>query len=218
VSGLIDSYVRELRSELDFDRALAERVCAEVEGHLADLAEAEGGGAEAERRAVARMGEAGSLAAGMAQAALPARKRRAWGHTALAALALFVAMRLRNVLIPVGDAGLAAAHVAVAVDRIAYWTAILAGAVGWLLAFRGDGTRGALAPVCTCAAALAISGAAGVYLLLLLSDGWSWQVATPALAASVATVVLGAVFVELLRLVRHIRSSNRSGGGEVARR
>ena len=218
MSGLIDRYVRELRRELDFDRPLAERVCAEVEGHLADLAEAEGGGAEAERRAVARMGDAGSLAAAMAEAALPARMRRAWGRIALAALALLVAMRLRNVLIPVGDAGLAAAHVALAVDRLAYGTAILAGAAGWLLARRGGGARGALAPVWTCTAALATSGAAGVYLLVLLSDGWSWHVAAPALAASVAAAVLGAAFVDLLGLVRHMRSSARSGGGEVALR
>jgi hypothetical protein len=85
VSGLIDGYVRELCSKLDFDRALAERVCAEIEGYLADLVEAEGGGAEAERRAMGSMGEAGSLAAEMRQAALSARMRRAWGHIALAA-------------------------------------------------------------------------------------------------------------------------------------
>jgi hypothetical protein len=215
VSGLIERYVRELRSQLHFDRTLAERVCAEVEGHLADLVEAEGGGAEAERRAVARMGDAGSLAAAMAEAALPARTRRAWGRIALAALALFVAMRLRNVLIPVGDTGFAAAHLALAIDRFAYWTAILAGAAGWLLTRRGGGARGALAPVWTCTAALATSGAAGIYLLVLLSNGWSWHVAIPALAASVATAMLGAAFVDLLALMRHKRSSVRSAGGEV---
>jgi hypothetical protein len=57
--------------------------------------------------------------------------------------------------------------------------------------------------VWTCTTPLATSGPAGVYLLV---------------AASIATVVLGAAFVELLRLVRHMRLSAGSEGDEVALR
>jgi hypothetical protein len=218
VSDLINCYVRELRSELALDRALAERVCAEVEEHLADLADAEGGGADAERRAVARMGGARSLAAGMAEETLPARMRRAWWRIALAALALFVAMRLRNVFFPVDAADVAATHFALAVDRFAYWAAILAGAAGWLLARRDSGARRVLAPVWTCAMALATSGAAGCYLLVVLAEAWGWPVAAPALAAGVAFVVLGATFGDLHGLVQQIRLSDTTRGGEVALR
>jgi TRAP-type C4-dicarboxylate transport system permease small subunit len=161
------------------------------------------------------MGDAGHLAVGMARTTLPARLRRAWRLIALSALAVFLAMRLRNFFVPVHD-DIAVAHVALAIDRLAYWTALLVGVSGWLLARWAD-KGGSLAPVWTCATALATSGAAGVCLLFLMADGWRWPVVLPVLAAAAAIAVLGCAFANLRALARQARAAARAEAAGEAR-
>ncbi len=213
MAGVINQYLDTLRSELAFDPRLAERVCCEVREHLLDIAEQEAGDPQAELHAVKRMGDPRLLAAGMARAAMPTRVKLTWRTVALSALAVFLAMRLRNVLIPVDNLDLQTAALALAVDRIAFGTAVLAGLVGWLITkpdaqwFRNVRT---VTPAYVCATALALSSAAGCYLLgcALLSVGWTAEITTPALAVSAEIVVLALAFRALRDLARQVRSAS----------
>jgi hypothetical protein len=159
------------------------------------------------------MGEARHLAAGMAEAALPARITRTWKLIALSALAVLAAMRLRNMLLPVVP-GAAAAHVALSIDGFAHRAALVVDAVTWLLA-RTRGTRLPLASVWICAASLALSGAARLYLLLVMTASRGWLPALPVLAAAVEVPVLSLAFGELCRRARQARCA---GGGAAALR
>ncbi len=212
MAGVIDQYLDTLRGELAFDPRLAERVCCEVREHLADIVEHEGGDELAERRAVIRMGDPRLLAAGMARAAMPARMKLTWRTVALSALAVFLAMRLRNALIPVDTLDLQTAYLALAVDRIAFATAVLAGLLGWLVTKSGAHwfwkTR-TVTPAYVCATALALSSSAGCYLLggALLSIGWTAEMTTPALAVTAEIVVLALAFRALRDLARQVRSA-----------
>jgi hypothetical protein len=210
VADHIGNYLAVLRSELSFDPALADRICAEVKEHLIDIADAEGRGESAEQRAVARMGDARRLAADMARVAMPERMKLTWRTVALSALAVFLAMRLRNVLVPVDGTGIDAAEIALAVDRFAYWGALFVGIAGWLLTRSSRamlGTIRTVMPIYLCGGALTVSCAAGSYLIasMLAADGWSASMTIPLLAAAAEAAILGLFFWELRALARHAR-------------
>jgi hypothetical protein len=209
MASLIDRYVQTLRGGLAFDPELAERVCAEVEEHLADIVEHEGGGREAERRAIDRMGDPRLLAAGMARAAMPKRIALTWRTVALTALAVFLAMRLRGLLITPDAYEPLAVQLAVAVDRLAFGAALVAGVLGWHATRPGGRWPREvppLLPAYLCTGALTLSSLAGFgpFVGALLWMGWGAMIA-PALAIVAEVVVLAISFRELRDLTRQAR-------------
>lgn len=205
MAGVIDAYLENLRQGLAYDPQLAERVCGEVAEHLRDLSESAGGSRAAELAAVARMGDPHVLVAGMARATLPARNRRIWRDVALAALAVFLAMRMRNMLLPV-DPAAAGADLAVLVDRLAYFGALALGVVGWLIAWRGRIGQSSSSLAWCCTAALAVSGSAGLYLLVLSADRLHWSAALPIIATAVQIFVVAVA----LKALRDLSLQNRA--------
>lgn len=132
MAGVIDAYLAQLGHRLAFDAALSARVCAEVEDHLREAAEAQTALSqdEAERRAVQRFGCVDDLAARFATDTLGALATRSWLALAAAALAAFLAMRLRHMLLDNG--AFEAAPAGALFDRFGFITALAAGLAGWL--------------------------------------------------------------------------------------
>lgn len=133
MAGLIETYLAQLDRRLAFDAALSARVCAEVEDHLRESADAQRGLArdEAERHAVQRFGSVDELAARFATDTLRALTTRTWMALAATAGAAFLAMRLRRMLL---DAGAFDALPAAALaDRFAFMAALASGLLGWLI-------------------------------------------------------------------------------------
>lgn len=193
-AGAIDRYVANLRRELDFDPALAERLASEVEEHLRDAVEADPAGPsiEAERRAVERFGLAREIAGQFAADSVDRQARRTWLTLLVAVIVTFVAMRLR--IMWLDDA--AAPALAPLIDRYGFLAAIAVGAAGWL-AFR----RSLLAPT-LCLVGLAASIAAGVVRAGLFDQGVPLLVL---LAAAGEFALLGLLLAEVVGFGRRLR-------------
>lgn len=193
-TGTIDLYVANLRRELDFDAALAERLASEVEEHLRDAVEADPAGPsiDAERRAVERFGLAREIAGQFAADSVDRQARRTWLTLLVAVIVTFVAMRLR--IMWLDDA--AAPALAPLIDRYGFLAAAAAGAVGWF-AFR----RSLLAPT-LCLVGLAASIAAGVVRAGLFDQGVPLLVL---LAAAGEFALLGLLLAEVVGFGRRLR-------------
>ena len=214
MAGLIPQYVETLRRELAFDAGLAERVCEEIETHLYEAAAAEPlePRERSEEDAIARLGEPKTLATGFAQALLPHRIKSVWRDVALAACAIFIAMRIRGGLLHVDATEIFdPINVAVFVDRCAFFAALISGFVGFLLvrsaavdAAPRDSHGSNLGLLSISAAALALSTAAGLFVIgrTLIAAGWSMIAIAPLLAAVCEIAVLIYVFAHLARLRR----------------
>jgi hypothetical protein len=208
--GLIPQYIETLRRELAFDAGLATRVCEEIEAHLYDAADAEPVGPRETREgsAIARMGEPKVLATGFAKALLANRVKSVWRDVALAAFAIFIAMRIRCGLLHVEAAGIFdPITIAVFVDRCAFFAALISGFVGflrWRSAAVDVAPRDNLGLLSISATALAMSTVAGlcVIALTLIAAGWSMVAIAPLLAAVCEVAVLAYVFAHLARLRR----------------
>ena len=192
--GMIERYVANLRRQLDFDPALAERLASEVEDHLREAVEADPAGPsiEAEHRAVERFGLAREIAGQFAAEAVDRQARRTWLTLLVAVVVTFVAMRLR--IMGLDDS--AGPALAPLIDRYGFLAALAVSAVGWL-AFR----RSLLAPT-LCLVGLAASIAAGVVRAGLFDQGAPLLVL---LAAAGEFALLGLLLVEVVGFGRRLR-------------
>ncbi|MGL4285423.1 MAG: HAAS signaling domain-containing protein [Phreatobacter sp.] len=129
MASLIEGYLDELESQLDFDRRLARRVRDEFADHLAEAVEAQCNLAPdiAEREALARIGTARAIAAVFTLDALSRQTERIWLVILTTLLATFLAMRLRTLGLADGSAG----PIAPLVDRYAFVGALVIGCGGW---------------------------------------------------------------------------------------
>lgn len=197
----IDRYVADLRRELEFDPALAERLAREVEDHLRDATEADPAGPsiEAECRAVERFGLAREIVGQFAADSVDRLARRTWLTLLVAMVVTFVAMRLRMMWLD-DSAGTALAPL---VDRYGFVAALVAGVVGWF-GFR----RSLLAPI-VCLVGLAASIIAGIVRVGLLDQGAPLPVL---LAAAGELALLGLLLVEVVGFGRRLRRTSSLRG------
>lgn len=196
MSPALEHYLGEYDRALAFDPALARRVREEVGAHIEEAIDH---GRTAEE-AIARFGRASALAPDFARAALPARLR-ATLHAALSMLAAtFLFMRLRSVLLALGQAEGGLANLLAAVDRAGLAAAILFGLAAWHRIRKGDAVR-ASAPLLGAAASLLLSVAASLARAAGVAGGDPLIWATGA-----AEIMLIALFLRHVgRLHRHAR-------------
>jgi hypothetical protein len=136
---VIAQYLKRLTRELDFDPALSRQVAREVEDHLweAVASASDTEREEAERRAVASFGDPRALAAQFAVVSLARLTRRVGLVSVLVIAAVFIAMKARlawygAVPIPLAEDARALAEAVLAIDRWAFWLAVLTGLAGWM--------------------------------------------------------------------------------------
>lgn len=199
----ITDYAQNLRMLLAFDPSLARRTADEAEAHLSE-ATMDDDSEPNVRAAIDRFGDAPTIAAQVADAALPRRVRQTWLYFAATALVVLVTMRLRGELLAeAGSSG--PLLLAVWVDRLSFCLALLAGALAFLTgdarvnvpsAHRmGNALRLSLL-------ALALSVAAGILLLpagLMVASGPVAFVLIGAGLIETSAVVLGAAHLRRLR-------------------
>ncbi len=163
MSRAIDDYVNALGRELSFDRALSRRVCAEIEDHLREVAEADPAwpAEEAERRAVARFGDWRDIAGQFTADAVHRQSKRTWLVLLAAVFATFLAMRLRMMWLEGGEEAVLA--LAPLIDRYAFVLGVTTAAAGWWM------FRRSLLPIVICIAALVASIGAGIFRADLLA-------------------------------------------------
>lgn len=202
MSSAIESYIATLRTNLAFDPQLAARLCDEVEEHLHDIAEQEADVSHAEERAVRRMGDPRRLAAEMARAALPGRMRMTWQSLGLCIVAVLLAMRLRNEMLPVDQV-----PISVLVDRLAFGIALLLGCTAAFLAWTEVRIRYVVNLTIASMSLLAVSAAVGVTMLLHLNSLGEplAPMRLPLFAIVMEWGVLLVAFVTLRGLIRHAR-------------
>lgn len=213
MSDLIAGYVQTLRRELAFDPVLAARAAEEIEDHLREAALEHGRDEAAQRRALARLGDPSVMAADFAQAWLPQRLKLTWRAIALAAVAIFVAMRLRHLLMPLDGAGVPVfLQLAAWFDRYAFVAALVVGLGGWLgLRHRASEPLRRRTPLLqlVSAIALALSTMGGLVVIAqaIAATGWTDQVAAPAAAAAGEVMMLAIAFHQLRNLYMQSRSA-----------
>ena len=215
---MIRPYLARLARELDFDPVLARQVEREVEDHLWEAVESDPSAdrQEAEQRAVARFGDPRAIAAQFAVVSLAALARRVGLAAVLLIAAVFVAMKARLawygvVPFPLAEEARALGEMVLAIDRWAFWLAVLAGLAGWVyIGVRrppGGFTRGYSAQLrrfsllCSAAAAaLVVCVAADGMLTSLRLIGAQWSIASLVPLISVAIeIACAAVLVSRLR-------------------
>jgi hypothetical protein len=201
MAGLIEDYVAGLKRELQFDRALAQRVACEVEDHLRAAAETEATrpSPEAERRAIERFGPAREIAAQFAVDAVERHAKRTWLTLLATVVATLVAMRLRTIWTG-DDAASALAHL---VDRYAFVAAVGVAGIGWL------GYRRSLLPLALCLLALSASIAAGLVRAGLVIGGAPLAVLLPTLAELALMALLSFQVATLGRRLRRTAALRR---------
>jgi len=190
----IDDYVATLRRELDFDRALADRLASEVEDHLREAAEADPAwpSPEAERCAVERFGLGREIAAEFAADAIDRQARRTWITLAVTVAVTFVAMRLRVIWLDDG----AGPDLAPLIDRYAFVAALTVGVVAWF-AFRRS-----LAAFAICLGGLVASIGAGIVRADLFANGAPLHVL---LSAAGEIALVGVLAFHVIGLGRRLR-------------
>ena len=137
-SSLISDYVERLARELAFDRPLSLCVQREVDDHLweAVAADPTDDRREAERRAIANFGDPRAIAAQFAVLSLAKQSRRAGIAAVVGIAGVFVAMKARVAWYAATQWALsedmkALSGIIAAVDRYAFWSAVVAGLAGW---------------------------------------------------------------------------------------
>ena len=135
---MISEYVERLARELDFDPSLSRCVRREVEDHLweAVAADPEGGGLEAERRAVANFGDPHVIAAQFAVVSLAKHAKRVGVVAVFLIAAVFIAMKARLAWYAVMECPAGAmgglGDIVVSIDRYAFWLSVFLGMAGWM--------------------------------------------------------------------------------------
>ena len=203
MTGAIDDYVATLRRELDFDRALADRLASEVEDHLREVAEADPAwpSPEAERCAVERFGLGREIAAEFAADAIDRQARRTWITLAVTVAVTFVAMRLRVIWLDDG----AGPDLAPLIDRYAFVTALTVGVIAWF-AFRRS-----LAAFAICLGGLVASIGAGIVRADLFANGAPLHVLLSAAGEIALVGVLAFHVIGLGRRLRRTAELRRAG-------
>jgi hypothetical protein len=136
-------YLDSLTAALSFDRSLARRVRREFEDHLEEALAADccADRAEAERRAIADLGDPRAIAAELAVTALARRSKQLAGGLVLALLGVLLTMKGRVAWYAAMQWGISAEMQPAAatmggITRYAFWTAIFIGAAGWVYGSR----------------------------------------------------------------------------------
>jgi len=194
MAGLIETYVADLRRELDFDRLAAQRIANEVEDHLRESAEADPAwpSPDAERRAIERFGLGREIAAQFAADAIDRQARRTWMTVLACVIVTFVAMRLRVIWLD----GETVSALAPLVDRFAFLGAIAAATVGWFA------LRRSLLALSLCLVGLGASIAAGFVRADLFAHGAPLGVL---LTAGGEILLVGLLCVHLVGFGRQLR-------------
>ena len=177
---MIAQYLERLTRELEFDPALSRQIAREVEDHLWEAVESapDAGREEAERRAVASFGDPRALAAQFAVVSLSRLARRVGLVSVLVIAAVFIAMKARlawyGVMpVPLAQDARALAEAVLAIDRWAFWLAVLTGLAGWMY-IDSRGVPGGLTPEYRAQLrrfALFCSAAAGALVVCVAADG-----------------------------------------------
>jgi HAAS len=136
---VIAQYLELLTDALSFDPSLSRCVRQEVEDHLREAVAADPASdrLQAERRAIAKFGDPHVIAAQFAVVSL-SRQTRSVGTGVIVAIgAVFVAMKARVAWLAampwtMSDDLKAASGIALAIDRYAFWFALIAGIAGWI--------------------------------------------------------------------------------------
>ena len=194
MAGLIETYVADLRRELDFYRLAAQRIANEVEDHLRESAEADPAwpSPDAERRAIERFGLGREIAAQFAADAIDRQARRTWMTVLACVIVTFVAMRLRVIWLD----GETVSALAPLVDRYAFLGAIAAATVGWFA------LRRSLLALSLCLVGLGASIAAGFVRADLFAHGAPLGVL---LTAGGEILLVGLLCVHLVGFGRQLR-------------
>jgi len=136
---VIREYAERLARELAYDPSLSRRVQREVEDHLWEAVAASPAHErlEAERRAIANFGDPRAIASQFALVSLSQQARKVGVAAVLLIVAVFIAMKARLVWYgvmqcPPIEAMKALGEIVIAVDRYAFWLAVLAGVAGWI--------------------------------------------------------------------------------------
>ena len=137
-SGLISDYVEQLARQLAFDRSLSASVRQEVDDHLweAVAADPTADQRDAERRAISNFGDLRMIAAQFAVLSLAKRSRRVNVAAVLATAGVFIAMNARIAWYAATQWAISEdikelSEFLAAVDRYAFWSAVVAGFAGW---------------------------------------------------------------------------------------
>jgi hypothetical protein len=226
---MIRPYLARLARELDFDPVLARQVEREVEDHLWEAVERDpsADSQEAEQRAVTRFGDPRAIAAQFAVVSLAAVARRVGLAAVLLIAAVFIAMKARLawygvVPFPLAEEARALGETVLAIDRWAFWLAVMAGLAGWMyIGGRrppGSFTREYSVQLrrfsllsSAAAVALVVCVAADGVLTSLRLIGAQWSIAFLVPLISVAIeIVCAAVLVSCLRaMARHASRTAR---------
>ncbi len=131
---MISGYLAQLSAALDFDPALAQRICREVDDHLqqAIVADRSNDRTAAERRAIAAFGEAQALAAQFAMISVAEQMRKVGTALVLVIVSVLVAMkgRIAWYALSGGDAGhemTPVTRIIGSLDHYAFWLSVIVG-------------------------------------------------------------------------------------------
>jgi hypothetical protein len=221
---MMNAYLDTLTETLSFDRALARCVVQEVEDHLSEAIAADRGPdrAEAERRAIANIGDPHALAAEFALVSLARRTRRIGIAVVLAVLAVLVAMKARiawyaSLQWTMGEDARALAATVISIDRYAFWLAAITG-IGALLyvarnrvrtavpAYRAGRRRAFLLFGCAIGALVVSVVSDGVLTALQLGTELSASSAIPIATMAAEIACVGAVAVLIVNTMRRAAS------------
>ena len=227
---MIAEYVERLGRELDFDPSLSRRVRREVEDHLweAVAADPAGGGLEAERRAVARFGDPRVIANQFAVVSLGKRSRRVGLITLLVIATVLIAMKARLAWYAVTarppDRMGVLGDVVLAIDRHAFWLAVLVGTAGWIYIasrrrpsamtaeYRTQLRRFALLGLVATGGVIAsVIGDGVLTSLRLMGAGWSLDLLIPLVSMAIEVGCAAGLVVAIRGLTRRAASPDRAG-------
>lgn len=202
--GLTDAYLAEFDHALGFDRRLARRVHDEVEAHLLDAID----DAQSEREAIARFGNPHALARDYAEAALPDRLRRAGAMAGALALATFVFMRLRSMLLALPGASGGRDATLTLIDRAGFAAGVFFGLYAWHVARSASGAaraRRSFGPLLGAAAAFLLSTVASLLRALPASGGLPlvW------ITGGLEILLIAGVAIQLRQLRLHANVASR---------
>ena len=192
---------------------MAQSVRREAEDHLWEIASAEGCTLEAEHSAVARFGEPGAIAGRLAAVALAKRAREVGVAVVAIVVFAYFAMQARLAWYALTQWGLseqarAISAVVAAIDRYAFWLAVLVGITAVTFAYRNQLRR--FRPLCTVVAgALIVSVFCdGILTALRLREAaWSLDFVVPLLSMTIEVVCAAALVFQLRGMARRMAAT-----------
>jgi hypothetical protein len=221
---VISAYLDSLAAALSFDRALARAVRDEVEDHLHEAVAADdtGVGGEAERRAIARLGDPHVLAAQFAMVALAKQSRQLAIAILVVLVALFVTMKTRIAWYAFTQWTIAPemkpiTTIIASIDRHAFWLSVAVGIACWAYIascrippvfggkFRGQVRNFVvLCAVSICALLVAVVSDGVLTVLQLRGATWSTRAAIPIASMTLEAALAGALAVRIRNVMAHM--------------